>query len=220
MIPFELKGVTSIATELPARAITNSGMVGSTEIFEQQCVNNKRSNTTKARRQDESTEKREARLAKMRKYNISKRQNETTEQRETRLTTLREYNISRKQNETAEQREARLAKMREYNISRKQNETAEQREARLAKKRETVSASRKRATQKQDEKKGTCSSRQIEEETPDTVSDYFPNENIDELTIVKKFHNSVSAAPLYICTCCDQLWYKHSVLPANRLRLG
>ena len=132
VIPFELKGVTCIATELPERVITNSGMVGSTEVFEQQCVNNKRSNTTKARRQDESTEKREARLAKMRKYNISKRQNETTEQRETRLTTLREYNISRKQNETAEQREARLAKMREYNISRKQNETAEQREARLA----------------------------------------------------------------------------------------
>ena len=80
-------------------------------------------------------------------------------------------------------------------------------------------ASRKRAAQKQDEKKGTCSSRQIEEETPDPVSGYFPNENIDELTLVKKFHNPVSAAPLYICTCCDQLWYKHSVLPANRLRL-
>ena len=80
-------------------------------------------------------------------------------------------------------------------------------------------ASRKRASQKQDEKKGTCSSRQIEEGTPDSVSGYFPNENIDEFTLVRKFHNSVSARPLYICTCWDQLWYKHSVLPANRLRL-
>ena len=198
VIPFELNGVTCIATELPARVITDSGMVGSTEVFEQQYVNNKRSNTTKARRQDESTEKREARLAKMRKYNISKRQNETTEQRETRLATLRKYNISRKQDETAEQMEARLATLREYNISRKQNETAEQREARLAKKRETARASRKRASQRQDEKKGTCSSCQIEEGTPDPVSGYFPNENIDELTLVKKFHNSVSAGPLYI----------------------
>ena len=24
---------------------------------------------------------------------------------------------------------------------------------------------------------------------------------------------------MYICTCCDQLWYKHSVSPADRLRL-
>ena len=80
-------------------------------------------------------------------------------------------------------------------------------------------ASRKRAPQKEDEKKGTCSSRQIEEGIPDPVSGYFPNENIDELTLVKKFHNFVFAGPSHICTCCDQLWYEHSVLPANRLRL-
>ena len=95
VIPFELKGVTCIATELPARVITNSDMVGSTEVFKQR-VNNKRSITKKARRQDESTEQREARLAKMRKYNISKRQNETAEQREARLAKVRQYDISKK----------------------------------------------------------------------------------------------------------------------------
>ncbi len=31
--------------------------------------------------------------------------------------------------------------------------------------------------------------------------------------------NSVSTGPLYICTCCKQLWYKHSVCPADRLYL-
>ena len=35
-----------------------------------------------------------------------------------------------------------------------------------------------------------------------------------------KFHKSVSTDPLYICSCCDQLWYKHSVCPAERLRLS
>ena len=29
----------------------------------------------------------------------------------------------------------------------------------------------------------------------------------------------MSAGPLYICTCCDQLLYKHSVLPTDRLKL-
>ena len=198
MIPFELKGVTCIATELPARVITNSDMVGSTEVFKRQCVNNKRSITKKVRKQDESTEQREARLAKMRKYNISKRQNETAEQREARVAKVRQYDISKKQNKTAELREARLAKKRQYYISRKQNETAEQREARLTKKHETVRASRKRASQKHGDRKGKCSSYQIEEGTPDPVSGYFSNENIDELALVRKFQNSVSAGPILL----------------------
>ena len=66
VIPFELKGVTCIATELSARFITNSGMTDSIEVFEQHDVNSKRSNTNKVRRHNESTEQREARLAKKR----------------------------------------------------------------------------------------------------------------------------------------------------------
>ena len=41
--------------------------------------------------------------------------------------------------------------------------------------------------------------------------------NISDL--VKKFHKVVSEGPVYICTCCDQLWYKHSVQCSDRLRL-
>ena len=125
-----------------------------------------------------------------------------------------------RQNESTEQREARLAKMREYNNSERQNETTEQREARLAKERERKRASRKRASsQKQCEGKGKCPSHPIREGTSNLVGNYFSHENIDELALVRKFHNSVSAGPVYICTCCDQLWYKHSVSPADRLRL-
>ena len=32
------------------------------------------------------------------------------------------------------------------------------------------------------------------------------------------FHELVSQGPLYICTYCDQLWYKHTVLKAEKLR--
>ena len=35
---------------------------------------------------------------------------------------------------------------------------------------------------------------------------------------VKKFHDIVKQGPLYICSCCDQLWYKHSVVNACKLR--
>lgn len=38
--------------------------------------------------------------------------------------------------------------------------------------------------------------------------------------LIHKFHKSVSKGPRYVCSCCDQLWYKHSVCPAARLRLS
>ena len=172
------------------------------------------------RRQNEPTEQREIRLAKMRQYSNSRTQNEITEQREARLVRVRKSNNAKRQNETIEQREARLAKVREYKNLKIQNETTEHREARLAKECERKRASRKRASsQKQGEGKGNYTSHPIGEGTSNPVSNYFPNENNDELAFVRKFHNSVSVGPLYICTCCDELCYKHSVLPADRLRL-
>ena len=36
--------------------------------------------------------------------------------------------------------------------------------------------------------------------------------------LISKFHDIVSKGPLYICSCCDQLWYKHSVSSAVKLR--
>ena len=35
--------------------------------------------------------------------------------------------------------------------------------------------------------------------------------------LISKFHDIVSHGPLYVYSCCDQLWYKHSVSPADKL---
>ena len=35
--------------------------------------------------------------------------------------------------------------------------------------------------------------------------------------LISKFHDIVSHGPLYVCSCCDLLWYKHSVSPADKL---
>ena len=35
---------------------------------------------------------------------------------------------------------------------------------------------------------------------------------------ISRFPDLVSQGPFHICTCCDWLWYKHSVLQANKLR--
>ena len=37
---------------------------------------------------------------------------------------------------------------------------------------------------------------------------------------IRKFHANISRGPEYICSCCNQLWYKHSVITAEKLRLS
>ena len=34
--------------------------------------------------------------------------------------------------------------------------------------------------------------------------------------LITKFHDMVSQGPLYVCSCCDQSWCKHSVLHADK----
>ena len=35
--------------------------------------------------------------------------------------------------------------------------------------------------------------------------------NVDIETLINSFHSDIKSGPEYICTCCDQLWYKSSV---------
>ena len=44
----------------------------------------------------------------------------------------------------------------------------------------------------------------------------YDDQNMGNL--IKKFHAAVSRGPMYICTCCDQLWYKHSVISAQTFK--
>ena len=37
---------------------------------------------------------------------------------------------------------------------------------------------------------------------------------------MENLHCCVCTGPVYICSCCDQLWYKHSVCPADSLRIA
>ena len=37
-------------------------------------------------------------------------------------------------------------------------------------------------------------------------------------SLISKFHDDIAQGPLYIFTCCDQLWYRHSVISATALK--
>ena len=54
-----------------------------------------------------------------------------------------------------------------------------------------------------------------------TLNEYQRNDRASNASLqflVTKFHDIVSQGPVYACTCCDQLCYKHSVLHADKLR--
>ena len=51
-----------------------------------------------------------------------------------------------------------------------------------------------------------------------TISNYNNNQIIHQL--IFKFQDIVSKGPVYICTCCDQLWYKHIVSSTVSIRVS
>ena len=40
-------------------------------------------------------------------------------------------------------------------------------------------------------------------------------QQIDVTKATELFHKNISVGPEYICTCCDQLWYRSSVTECN-----
>ncbi|CAB3990181.1 ATP-dependent DNA helicase PIF1 [Paramuricea clavata] len=155
-------------------------------------------------KRQESVAERENRLAKRRE----KRQQESVAERENRLAKLRE----KRQQESVAERETRLQHQRETKRLKRQNETVEQRKQRLAKARLNYKANKRRCSGKN--KSCPPSGSQEHHSNDNSVS----HNSVSQL--IHKFHKSVSTGPLYICSCCDQLWYKHSVCPAERLRLS
>ena len=39
--------------------------------------------------------------------------------------------------------------------------------------------------------------------------------DIDLAKLIRVFHSNISTGPEYVCTCCNQLWYKSSVTKSN-----
>ena len=192
-IPFEIKGFNcSKRNELSNRNSTESLQFA---CFEHGSTISKQHNTNmmasiqeknRVQRKNESSEQREKRLAKARDY---KKINEDLKKKSSEKLKIK------RQNESIEKKKTRLAKQRDYQRALRQNESPEQREKRLAKARSY--------------RKLVKETKGLNANMPASKNNRYHNsgENIEQL--IRNFHNSVCTGPLYICTCCDQLWYKH-----------
>ena len=145
--------------------------------------------------------------------NYLKRKNtERALMKEKRLQKCREYKQQKRANESDEHRQNRLQVQQANNINRRANESGEQRQSRLqAKQANNIN---RRANESKEHKQNRLSKQQEcdrKRKKCDAVS-------ISDL--IHRFHIALSKAPVYICTCCDQLWYRHSVNSAFAVKNG
>ena len=50
---------------------------------------------------------------------------------------------------------------------------------------------------------------------PTNVNDQLQAQEDNKSSMISLFHNNIECGPEYICTCCDQLWYRSSVVKCN-----
>ena len=154
---------------------------------------------------------RKKRLAQQCLKRKKKRANESSESRKKRLATQSQYQRQKIANESAELREERLLNQCHYQNKKISNESAECREKRLLNQR-----------QYQKEKLANESADHRQERLA-KQRQYQKEKNLYNSTItdeIRKFHANISRRPEYICSCCNQLWYKHSVITAEKFRLS
>ena len=152
----------------------------------------------------ETTEQRERKLLAKRQQNKLTVESETTEQRERRLLAKRQQNKLTVESETTEQRKTRSLNKQKQKKQAIHSESDEQRENRLTQNRQNAKKAYHNMLKWHAQSQENCNTKRLK------------NKTLTQL--IADFHNAVSSGPVYICTCCDQLWYKHSVSLAHKIR--
>ena len=143
-----------------------------------------------------------------REFRLSKRREEYKERR----------GKGKAKMETSEQREKWLKRHTEQYRKQRDNESKEKRELRLRRQRETARRRREKGNVKMIGVEAGSSKEKISEPDEKKVEpDDMRGGGLEQL--VGKFHKLVDEGPTYVCICCDQLWYKHSVRGGESLRI-
>ena len=171
--------------------------------------NRKNKDCMKKKRLCETSENKEKRNRKNKECMKKKRLCETSENKEKRNRKNKECMNKKRLCETSENKEKRNRKNKECMKKKRLCETSENKEKRNRKNKECMKKKRLCETSENKEKRSRQNKAYMEKKRSG-------NQSLQSLII--SFHDVVSKGPLYICSCCDQLWYKHSVSPAATLR--
>ena len=190
----------------------------------------KRRDSFRQRKQQETVEQREVRLKKWKEGFEQRKNRDTVAKRETRSRRRGDSLKQRKQQESVEERKGRLKRKRDSFQLKKTQEKVEQRTSRLLKVRRSLqvkrSSEKKRETRelrletirKRKERKGK-SETEVDRDAKLKSNKKRRSESKDGSIheLISKFHQVIAEGPTFVCICCDQLWYKHSVHKAGVL---
>ena len=190
----------------------------------------KRRDSFRQRKQLETVEQRKVRLKKWKEGFEQRKNQETVAKRETRLKKRRDSLKQRKQQESVEEREGTLKTKKDSFQLRKTQETVEQGTSRLLKGRRSMEVKRssekkgdKRELRLENIRKRGERKRKSETEVDKDAKLKSKKKRRSETKdgsireLISKFHQVIAEGPTFVCICCDQLWYKHSVHKAGVL---
>ena len=212
-IPFEVKGIKSsllnTVTECDNHDIRHNKILDHREI-----QLGKRRQRYKERKENETTEIRNDRLAKRREM----RKKQSSDKRKKELFNKRQRVKQNIIDESSEARKIRLLKKSQQTRQTVENETTEQRKMRLLNKRTRKKQAIHNESDKQRESRLTKKRQKAKQAYHNRFAQSEENCTLTLEELIANFHNAMSNGPIYICTCCDQLWYKHSVFLADKIR--
>ena len=161
------------------------------------------------KRLSQAAQEREKCNEQKRNYMKNKRLSETFFDKQRKNEENKEYMRKKRLCETSQTKEKRNRKNKECMKKKRLCETSQTKEKRNRKNKECMEKKRLCETSENKEKRNWQNKTYMEKKRSG-------NQSLQSLII--SFHDVVSEGPLYICSCCDRLWYKHSVSPAATLR--
>ena len=178
----------------------NSPQVLNTSSIVDRCINQSISNTNETMNPDQSTQSSQSKQEKreyMREYRKRKQARNSSQP-------------STKSTEATKQKNRKY--MKEYRKHINNNSKP------LPQSPDTIKQKKKQYAKEYRKQKKASKSFQPLTQTPEANVKQKCTQSEPLQSLISKFHDIVSQGPLYICTCCDQLWYRHSVVPAATLK--
>ena len=130
---------------------------------------------------------------------------------------MKEYMKKKRSTETSQEKGKKNWQHKEYMKKKRSSETFQNKQNQQNK--EYMKKRRLSETSQEKEKKNWQHKEYMKKKrTSETFQNKQNQQNKCLQSLILKFHDIVSKGPLYVCSCCDQLWYKHSVLSAATLR--
>ena len=166
------------------------------------------------RESQRSEEQKAKNSAFMRNYRASKR---SEEEKAKNSAYMRHYRASKR---SEEEKAKNSAYMTNYRASKRSEEEKAKNSAYMTNYRASKRSEEEKAKNSAYMTNYRASKRSEEEKAKNSayMTNYRAKQTSNIQSCISKFHEVVSQGPIYICTCCDQLWYKHSVHCANTVR--